>query len=68
MKVAKVNKDLCIGCGACTGISEVFQIGDDGLAEAVINPVEGDLEQEAIEASECCPTGAISVKDEQKED
>lgn len=68
MKVITVNKDLCIGCGACTGISEIFQIGDDGFAEAVINPINDNLKQEAIEASECCPTSAINVKEEQKED
>ena len=33
---AKVNKDVCIGCGACTSIApDVFEIGDDGLAEVV---------------------------------
>ena len=33
---AKVNKDLCIGCGACAAIvPDVFQIGDDGLAEVI---------------------------------
>ena len=68
MKVATVNKDICIGCGACTGISEVFKIEDDGLAAAVINPIEGEHEEEAIEASECCPTGAISIKENTEED
>ena len=30
---AKVNKDICIGCGACTAIAcNFFEIGDDGLA------------------------------------
>lgn len=68
---AKVKKDTCIGCGACTVIADnIFQIGDDGLAE-VINPteVDGDKIQEineedkenVIDASEGCPTGAIEV-------
>ena len=68
---AKVKKDTCIGCGACTVIADkIFQIGDDGLAE-VIQPLENendkimeiiDEEKEnVIDASESCPTGAIEV-------
>ena len=68
---ARVKKDTCIGCGACTVIADnVFQIGDDGLAE-VIHPIENesgkianipDEEKEnVIDASESCPTGAIEV-------
>ena len=74
---AKVNKDTCIGCGACTVIADnIFQIGDDGLAE-VINPIENkdekiqeisDQEKEnVIDASESCPTGAIEVIEEKVE-
>lgn len=69
---AYVKKDTCIGCGACTVIADqVFQIGDDGLAE-VINPIENELEKKigeiaeaeqenVIDASESCPTSAIEV-------
>ena len=39
---ARVKKDTCIGCGACTVIADnIFQIGDDGLAE-VINPIDNN--------------------------
>ncbi|EPZ59363.1 ferredoxin [[Clostridium] sordellii ATCC 9714] len=32
---AFVDKDVCIGCGACTGICpEIFEMEDDGLAVA----------------------------------
>lgn len=68
---AKVKKDTCIGCGACTVIADkIFQIGDDGLAE-VTTPIENEndkimeiIEEEqenVIDASESCPTGAIEV-------
>lgn len=68
---AKVKKDTCIGCGACTVIADtIFQIGDDGLAE-VVNPIENKDEkiqeipeeekENVIDASESCPTGAIEV-------
>lgn len=65
----RVKKDTCIGCGACTVIADkIFQIGDDGLAE-VVNPIENEDIQEVVEdenenvidASESCPTGAIEV-------
>ena len=65
---AKVKKDTCIGCGACTTIADqIFQIGDDGLAE-VINPTEAEKVQEIPEEERenvmdaaSCPTGAIEV-------
>ena len=67
-----VKKDTCIGCGACTAIaSNVFQIGDDGLAET-INPEDTDKkikevpEEEkdnVIDAAESCPVGAIEVEE-----
>ena len=70
---ARVKKDTCIGCGACTVIADkIFQIGDDGLAE-VINPIENEEEkvreipeeeqENVIDASESCPTSAIEVEE-----
>ena len=64
----RVKKDTCIGCGACTVIADnIFEIGDDGLAE-VINPTEEDLKEvkeeekeNVIDAAESCPTSAIEV-------
>lgn len=76
---AKVNKDICIGCGACTVIANnIFEIGDDGLAEA-IGPYVGEDEVEKAnkvkeipneefenvkDASESCPVSAIEVVEE----
>ncbi len=63
MKKVEVDKDLCIGCGACFGsYPEVFEQDDDGLAKAVNKEVDGALEEMAVEASEGCPVDAISVK------
>ena len=60
---AKVNKDLCIGCGACAAIvPDVFQIGDDGLAEVNTDTeVNEDLIDEVKDAAEGCPTSAIEI-------
>jgi len=56
----KVNKDLCIGCGACQGVCpDVFEIGDDGFASVIIDEIPNDLEEDAIDAKDGCPTSAI---------
>lgn len=55
----KVNKDKCLGCGACVGTCpEVFDFGDDNLAEVVNEPSKDNMDS-AMEALENCPTGAI---------
>ena len=60
MKV-EVNKDACIGCGACQSIvPDVFEIEDDGLACAK-GQVTDENKEDVIDASESCPTGAITV-------
>ena len=68
----KVDKDSCIGCGACQAIcEEVFEITDDGYATAKdVEVKDEDVEENAISAMEGCPTSAIiEVKDEDvKED
>lgn len=65
---AKVNKDVCIGCGACTAIAkDYFVIGEDNLAEVSLDykdkEVEEELKDDVIMASESCPTGAIEVEE-----
>lgn len=64
---AKVKKDTCIGCGACTVIADnIFQIGDDGLAEVInateeLKEIPEDEKENVIDAAESCPTSAIEV-------
>ena len=59
MKV-KVNKDICIGCGACAAINpEVFNIDDDGLAIAKDTEIEEENKEDTIDALEGCPVSAI---------
>lgn len=56
---AKVDKDLCIGCGACEGVCPTGSITlPDGKAE-----VDPDT---CIDCGACvgvCPTGAIALED-----
>lgn len=59
----EVDKDECIGCGACPEFCpEVFKMEDDGKAVAYTNPVPSKLEESAKEAAEGCPVDAITVK------
>lgn len=56
-----VDKEKCIGCGACASIApNTFKIGDDGKSE-VINETgdTGDAIKQAIDA---CPVQAISLE------
>ncbi len=63
MKV-KVNRDSCIGCGACAAIcDEVFEIDDEGLSVAKKEEVPEDKKQEVQDAADSCPTGAIEVEE-----
>ena len=56
----KVNKDLCIGCGACQAVCpEVFEIEDDGLATVIVDEIPEELNEDALDAKEGCPTEAI---------
>lgn len=60
---ATVNKDLCIGCGACTGICpNVFAIEDDGKAGVIVDEVAADDEAACNDAAAGCPVGAIEVE------
>lgn len=61
----KVDKEKCIGCGACSCIcDDVFEIEDDGLACAKNEDVKDeDVMNAAIEALEGCPTSAITKED-----
>lgn len=56
-KLAKVDKDLCIGCGACEAVlPEAFRLNEEGKAECY-------APHEKIEAAVvACPVSAISVE------
>lgn len=55
-----VDKDICIGCGACAAICpDVFEIDEDGLAVSVVDEVNEEVMEDAIDAKEGCPVNAI---------
>ena len=66
MKV-KVNRDACIGCGACAAICDsIFEIDDEGLSVVKKEEVEEEEQQAVIDAKESCPTGAIETSEEEE--
>jgi ferredoxin len=60
---AKVNSDLCTGCGPCEEVCpEVFQI-TGSVAEVIVDTVPAEAEDACREAMENCPTDAIAIED-----
>lgn len=68
MEKVRVNDEACIGCGACMAIaSDVFEINDEGLAEAkegnnIIDNMDSELKEDVMDAVEGCPTSAIQIE------
>ncbi len=65
----KVLDDVCIGCGACQAICEdVFEINDEGIAFVKVDEIPEEKYDEANDAKEGCPVGAIvdAVTEEEK--
>lgn len=57
----EVNQELCISCGTCIDICpDVFKWNDDDKAGSSVDEVPVDLEEQAREAVESCPTEAIT--------
>ncbi len=56
----KVDKSLCIGCGACQATCpDVFEIDDDGFATTIVDEIDDEFKEDAIDAKEGCPLSAI---------
>lgn len=61
---AFVDQETCISCGLCvSSCNEVFDFNDDGKADAIVDVVPGDLEEDARQAANNCPVDAISVSE-----
>ncbi len=60
MAVVKVDKKLCIGCGACASIcSDIFEMKG---GKSVVKKAKVEDATCAKDAESSCPVGAISVK------
>ncbi len=59
---AKVDSDVCIGCGLCAEICpEVFRMEDD-KAVVHVPDVPREVEANCEKAAEDCPVTAITVE------
>lgn len=57
----EVDQDLCISCGTCVDTCpEVFDWNNEDKAQAIVDEVPLELEDQVHEAVESCPTNAIS--------
>jgi len=60
---AKVDPDLCGGCGPCADICpEVFELQGD-VAVVIVDEVPANCEARVREAMDACPTDAISIEE-----
>ena len=56
----KVNRDACIGCGACAAICpDVFEIDNEGLSKVVSTEIKAENVDDVKDAIDTCPTDAI---------
>ena len=60
---ARVDLDLCIGCGICPEVCpEVFEMGGDDKAHVKADPVPPEHEAACRDAADQCPQAAIQVE------
>lgn len=63
---ARVDPEVCIGVAACIAIApEVFELGDDGLAQVIDDKDRQAGEDLLLEAAEGCPVQAIILEDDE---
>ena len=65
MKKISVDKNKCIGCGACEGFEpDVFELKYEGLAEAKVenyDELDNEIKENVDDAAANCPTSAIAI-------
>jgi len=63
MKIS-INKETCIGCGACVATcSGIFELGDDNKAKVKVTEVPEKDQNCAKQGADACPVQAIEIKD-----
>jgi ferredoxin len=61
---AVVDDTLCSGCAVCAEVApDVFEMDDNDIARAKVNPVPEEFEDSARDAADGCPSGAIAIED-----
>ncbi|MBP1924316.1 ferredoxin [Sedimentibacter acidaminivorans] len=61
---ASVDRQACIGCELCANICpEVFEMDEDQISTVIADPVPLEVEENAREADDSCPTNAINIEE-----
>lgn len=59
-----VDQDACISCGMCvSACSDVYEFNEDQKAEAKMDVVSPELEEDVRQCKNNCPTQAIAVEE-----
>ena len=62
----KVNGN-CVGCGSCcAAASNIFDFGDEGYAEVIVDEISDEDMAAALVAKDNCPVGAIEEVTEEE--
>lgn len=62
----EIDKKRCEGHGLCEQTApDIFQLDDDGIAEALINPVSPELQTKASAGARVCPVAAVHLVEEE---
>ncbi len=60
----KIDRELCIGDGACCGEApNTFEMDGDNIA--VVKDPSGHTDEEILQAAQVCPVDAIILTDKQ---
>ena len=61
---ARVDPELCNGCGPCVDICpDVFELNEEGIAVVKVDEIPAELKETCGEAVDNCPTEAISIEE-----
>jgi ferredoxin len=60
-----VNTGTCVGAAQCVlNAPDVFDQGEDGFVEVIVERPEGELANAAREASHLCPSRSITIHED----
>lgn len=61
--IVEVDRDACIGVGACIGVAEkTWDLDDEGKAVVLVSADE-ETKDDIVESARACPVDAIIIKD-----
>ncbi len=58
---ARVDPDICTGCGLCPDLCPAVFEMDGDVAKAKVDPIPADAEESCRDAADNCPVEAIVI-------